>query len=68
GELTVSTGVTVSCYAILALMSHIPSELISFRFHISIKNNKLVAIDCDIIGFFNGSVFSLEKTYVSRCI
>ena len=69
GEIRVSTPIAITCYNQSGVSaSRIPSELISSRFPISFKKNKFIAIGCDIIGFFNGSIFSLEKSYVSGCI
>ena len=64
-----STPIATTCYNQFGVSaSRTPSELISSRFPISFKKNKFIAIGCDIIGFFNGSIFSLEKSYVSGCI
>ena len=63
GEIRVSTPIAITCYNQSGVSaSRIPSELISSRFPISFKKNKFIAIGCDIIGFFNGSIFSLEKS------
>lgn len=68
GEIRVSTGVTIACYNRSGLsMSRVPTVITS-NFSVSFQKNIFIAIGCDTIGIFNGSVFSSEKTFLSGCI